>query len=609
MNNNSKTFKTNTSLLFYFLKGSKRYFFLAVFFASLLSILDLVRPQVISFTVDYLLTDIRPELNSIKQYLVNLAGGVDYLKNNLWIMALIIIIAAITSAIFRFFFRYFNSKGAETLVKRMRDRLFNHILHLPFKWHSENHTGDIIQRCTSDVEQIKMFLSNQVTTLFRVAILVIFALIFMFRMNWKLTLVSAIFIPIIISYSFFFYKRMGDTFEKVDSEEGRLSAIAQENLTGVRVVRAFGREAYERERFEKQNVLYTNHWIRLMRLLSAFWSTGDIISQAQVISVMSYGVYLCVTGEITAGEYIAFVSYNNMLGWPVRMLGRVISDLSKVGISIGRLAYIMNSQEEKDLYETSKPDLLQDIEFKNVSYSYENGNSETLHDINLKIKGGSTIGILGSTGSGKSTLMYLLDRLYELPEGSGQITIGGIDIKNIDMSYLRENIGMVLQEPYLFSRTLFENIRIANQNANLEDVRSVAKIASLDDSISKFQEGYETFVGERGVTLSGGQKQRAVIAQMLLRKPPIMIFDDSLSAVDAETDHKIRSALNESAKDTTTILITHRVTTIMNADYIVVMDKGRIIEAGSHEQLLKLNGTYSKIYDLQLSHGLQLGEV
>ena len=572
---------------------------LFIFFACLVSLLDLINPKIISYTVDTVLGDEAGKLPGVIDHMLASLGGEAWLKDNLWAVALAVMVVAVAGALCRYFFQYLNGVGSEKLVHNMRNRLFDHILHLPFSWHSENRTGDIIQRCTSDVETIRMFLSEQLTHLFRVVVLIGMALYFMFNMNVQLSLVVVAFIPVIVGYSLFFHTKIGDQFEKVDIEEGKLSAIAQENLTGVRVVRAFGKEAYERSRFEKQNAYYTDFWVRLMKLMSAFWTSSDLVSYLQLLAVMVYGTVLCVNGEITVGTFIAFNSYTAMLMWPIRSLGRTIANMSKAGISIDRLRYIMNAECEEDHGTVTDINMHGDIVFDHVSYQYENGSKDILQDVSFTVKGGTTIGILGGTGSGKSTLMYLLDRLYELPYGNGTITIDGVDIRDIPLSYLRENIGMVLQEPYLFSRTLEENIAIAGRNADHSDVLRASAAAALDHAVSHFKDGYQTFVGERGVTLSGGQKQRTAIAQMLVRNAPIMIFDDSLSAVDAETDAKIRNALKQSTGDSTVILIAHRITTLMNADLIVVLEDGKVAEMGNHVQLMERNGIYRKIHDLQ----------
>jgi ATP-binding cassette subfamily B protein len=590
-------FPTRTKMVLYFMRSSMKFFVGSILFACMVSVLDLINPKIISFTVDSVLGTKEAVLPSWLMHWITQLGGMAYLRSHLWVIAVSVIVIAAVGALFRFTFNLLNSMGAERLVKTMRDSLFDHILHLPFTWHSENRTGDIIQRCTSDVEQIKVFLSEQLTSLFRIILMIGLTLSFMFAMNVKLALAVSIYIPIILGYSLFFHHKIGDAFEKADVEEGKLSSIVQENLTGVRVVRAFGRESYEKGRFEKQNNHYTNMWVHLMKLLAAFWMSSDIFTYLQVLTVLAYGASLCVSGELTTGNYIAFISYTMMIMWPIRNLGRVISNLSKAGISIDRLRYIMNSEVEKDRETALTPDMHQDIVFDNVSYTYDNGTSEILDHVSFTTKAGKTVGILGGTGSGKSTLMYLLDRLYDLKEGS--IKIGDVDIRDMKAEWVRTNIGMVLQEPYLFSRSLEENIKIAEPEANFEEVQYAAKIASLDHAIEHFKEGYETFVGERGVTLSGGQKQRAAIAQMLIRKPPIMVFDDSLSAVDAETDAKIRASLKENIGDSTVILIAHRITTLMNADLIIVMDQGRIVESGTHEELLANNGMYRRIYDLQ----------
>ena len=596
----NKNFPTRSSLIFYFIRGAKRWFFLAIIFALLMQVLSLINPRIIGFTVDSIIGNEPPDVPSFVVPLIEGVGGIPYLKEHLSLIAFAVIFIALCSAVITFLFRLCNAIGAETLVKRIRDCLFEHIGHLPFSWYSENRTGDIIQRCTSDVETIKVFLSEQLTALIRIVIMILMALYFMMGIHPQLARISAVFIPIIVLYSFFFHSRIGATFRKTDEEEGRLSAIVQENLTGVRVVRAFGRESYERERFEKQNKFYTKMWVDLMRLLSLFWSTGDLFSGLQILTVTALGAVFCVQGQMTAGDYIAFVSYNAMLTWPVRSIGRVIAQLSKAGVSIDRLAYIMNSEVESDTEEATDWDMHQDIVFDHVSFSYEEGGQKILDDISFTIPKGTTFGILGGTGSGKSTLVSLLDRLYDLKDGEGKILVGERDIRNIRRSCLRQNIGMVLQEPYLFSRTLRENIRIARQSSSMAEVRDAARIACLDDSIERFQHGYDTYVGERGVTLSGGQKQRAAIAQMLIRRPPVMVFDDSLSAVDAETDAKIRSQLEHSTGESTVILIAHRITTLMQADCIVVLDQGRVKEMGTHEQLIAQNGIYKKMFDMQM---------
>ena len=601
MTKKQERFETRGRLVLYFLNGSKRYFLCSMLFACLVSLLDLINPKILGYTVDSVIDTKASTLPAWINAQIAKIGGAPFLRTHLHYIAFTVVLVALVGAFCRYEFRLNNSKGAETLVKRMRDTLFDHIIHLPFSWHSENRTGDIIQRCTSGVETIKMFLSEQLTALVRITVLIVLSLYFMFTISPKLTLVALCYIPIIIGYSFLFHRRIGNAFRYADEEEGKLSSIAQENLTGVRVVRAFGREKYERQRFEEQNREYTNMWIELMRILSQFWAVSDLFSGLQILTVTIFGSILCVRGELTAGGYISFVSYNLMLTWPVRSLGRVISQMSKAGISVERLRYIMNSEAEQDKPGAVTPDLRGDIVFDHVSFAYENGNAEVLQDVSFTIPQGTTFGILGGTGSGKSTLMYLLDRLYDLPEGQGQITINGVDIADMKAQWVRTNIGMVLQEPFLFSRTLSENIKIARQSANMAEIREASGRAALDEAVEHFDKGYDTFVGERGVTLSGGQKQRTAIAQMLIRKPPVMVFDDSLSAVDAETDAKIRRSLREASEESTVILIAHRITTLMNADQIAVLDHGRVAEIGTHEELLNNHSIYRRIYDLQMS--------
>ena len=337
--------------------------------------------------------------------------------------------------------------------------------------------------------------------------------------------------------------------------------------------------------------------------MALFWGAGDLISGLQIMLIVILGSVFCVRGSMTAGEFIAFISYNAMLTWPVRSLGRMISEMSKAGVSIERIRYIMNSSAEQDKPDAVTPDMHGDIEFQNVSFSY--GDIPVLSDISFKIPQGTTFGILGGTGSGKSTLMHLLNRLYDLPAQNGRITIGGVDIADMKGSSYTNYPGDFecrnLQESFLFSRTIAENIGITCRDMSLDDIRWAASIACVDDAVREFSKGYDTIVGERGVTLSGGQKQRTAIARMLTQRTPIMIFDDSLSAVDSETDAKIRQALRKNLGGSTVILISHRVTTLMQAECILVLDNGRVAELGSHDELMEKGGIYRRVYNMQMT--------
>ncbi len=565
-----------------FLKGSTHYLLLALAAGMLTTMFNALTPQIIRRTVDALTGQDRPE------------------KDFLLLAAAAVVVSATCAGIFTYVSNVCMAKGSEGFLKTMRDQLYRHIQRLPYTWHGQNKTGDIIQRCTNDVEIIRAFVCNQLMEVIRIVFLAVLYMGIMFSMDVRLSAIAAAFIPVVVSYSLFFYSRISSRFLEADEAEGELTAKVQENLTGVRVVRAFGREIYEIEHFDQKNNRFADLWIRVGRLMSVYWGAGDFLTGAQAMTVLIVGTVLTVQGTITLGELMAFVSYNASLAWPIRSLGRVLSNMSKAGVSIDRVTYILDAEEEKDeLWEKEVP-MDQDICFDHVHFAYGQ-DAPVLEDVSFTIPAGSTFAILGSTGSGKSTLVHLLDRLYDLPEGCGSITVGGEDIRGIRRSWLRKNIGMVLQEPFLFSRTVGENISISREHPRREEIREAAGIACVDDAIEQFADGYETMVGERGVTLSGGQKQRVAIARMLMQKAPVMVFDDSLSAVDAETDVKIRAALKESMGKSTVILISHRVTTLMQADCIMVLDHGKIAEMGTHEELMEKQGIYRRIYEIQMN--------
>ncbi len=593
--------KAKLNLLWEFLRGSKRYFLLAIVSAAVTALADMLNPQIIRAAVDNAIGGKEADFPPFVMELVESLGGFAYLGQHLWILALAVIGVAACQVISQYVFRVSNTKASETLVKTMRDRLFGHIQHLPFSWHMKNRTGDIIQRCTSDIDTMKNFLSEQLTSIFRITLMLGLSVTFMLSMHIELTLLALIPVPAVILYSLHFHRTVHKGFEECDENEGKLSALAQENLTGVRVVRAFGLERAEIDKFTKQNDHYTSLWERMAKVLSRFWSISDMLSGIQIMLVVIFGAVFCIEGSLLEGEYIAFISYNSMLIWPIRQLGRMISEMSKAGVSIDRVFYIMNSPLEQDEADAVCAPMDGDIAFEHVSFAYDNG-PEILHDISFTMKAGTTLGILGGTGSGKSTMMMLLDKLYPLAPENGRITVGGRDIRTIQTAHLRKNIGMVLQEPFLFSRTIRENIGITAPDAALEAIREAARSACLDETVTRFAQGYDTMVGERGVTLSGGQKQRAAIARMPTREAPIMIFDDSLSAVDTQTDARIRQAISQRFGKASIILISHRITTLSAADQILVLDRGRIAEKGTHETLKSAGGIYQKIYETQTAH-------
>lgn len=581
-------------IIFRFLKGNIRFLVGTLVFSVLFTACNALIPQIVKYTADHILVlDGIPDGLNVRQALL--------------LAAILVVAAAVLSGIFNYLSKMCLAKGSENFLKSIRDTLYHHTQYLPFSWHVQHQTGEIIQRCTSDVEVIRNFVCRQLPEVFRICFLIILYLGIMFSMNVPITLAAAAFFPMIIGYSAFFHSRIGKRFQDADEAEGALSSTVQENLTGVRVVRAFGREKYEIDRFDQKNNAYSDLWVYLGKLMSVFWASGDLITNLQVLTVMVLGVVFAVEGRITLGEFIAFLSYNASLTWPVRSLGRIISDMSKAGVSMERVAYILEAEEEDATDANNKPALTGDICFRNVSFAYSLDHP-ILKNINFTIPAGSTFAILGTTGSGKSTMVHLLNRLYDLPEGCGSITIGGTDIRDIDRQYLRQNIGMVLQEPFLFSRTIRENIGITKEQLLDEEIRHAAEIACVDESILHFTDGYDTIVGERGVTLSGGQKQRVAIARMLMKQAPVLVFDDSLSAVDTETDNKIRKELKKEMEKATVIMISHRITSLMQADCIIVMDKGEIQQMGTHDQLIQQEGPYKDIYEIQMNSDIRLME-
>lgn len=580
---NRKTRKIQ--LIARFFDGAKRYFVTAIVASLFMTLLNSLTPQIFRFTIDAVL------------------GSDEYpfLAENLWVMGILLIGTSLLSGACMFICRYHTAKAGENFAENMRNALFAHVQKIPMIWHDRNQTGDIIQRCTSDTEVIRNFVVKQLLEVFRTIFLVTVSFGMMVSMNRKLAFMVLLFVPIVVAYSSIFYRLIARRFTDADEAEGMLSTVVQENATGVRVVRAFGREKFEMDRFRERNDAFAELWIKLGTISGLYWGVGDLITGLQVVAVIVFGAVEAVHGNITVGEFVAFASYNTSLVWPIRGLGRILSDMSKAGVSFERVDYIIQEAEEAYGKKVEEPIESYDVSFEQVTFAYNEGQT-VLKDVSFNIPQGTTLGILGGTGSGKSTITQLLTRFYELEDENGVIKIGGKDVREIPLEEVRRRVGIVLQEPFLYSKTIKENIAAANPGVTMEEIRAAAKIACVDDAIMSFPDGYDTIVGERGVTLSGGQRQRVAIARMLLQKAPIMIFDDSLSAVDSETDYLIRNALKEHMKDATVILVSHRITTLMSANKIMVLHQGEIEEMGTHNELIHQDGIYRKIYDIQMSH-------
>ena len=584
--------REKTRLVAGYLKGVWHWFALAIVFACLSMALNALTPQIIRLTVDSILGSREPELNARLLEVLQWETLRQNPTRALVLAALAVLAVALLRGICGFFQRLDQARGSEGYVKAIRDDLYRHIQRLPFAWHKSHPTGDILQRCTSDVDVIRQFVCNQLAEVIRIVFLIVLYVWIMLGMNVRMTLIALIFIPLNAVTSCVFYSRIGRRFQDADEAEGRLTVCAQENLTGVRVVRAFGREAFEEDRFEEKNRTFSDLWIYLGRLLAYYWASGTLMTCLQVMAIVIVGTVECVQGRMSLGAFMAFVSYNESLSWPVRALGRILSEMSKAGVSMDRVGEILREPEEQDDPE-ALPFVPGDIVFDHVTFRYEG--QPVLRDLSFTIRAGQTFAILGGTGSGKSSLILMLCRLYE--PSSGRVTVGGADIADMPAQWVRQNIGVVLQEPFLFSRTVEENIGICGADA--ETIRAAAATACIHDDIEGFAHGYQTVVGERGVTLSGGQKQRAVIARTLLRETPILVFDDSLSAIDTETDATIRARLRETTGNRTTLLISYRTATLQHTDLIVVLEHGRVVESGTHTQLLAQNGIYRRIYDIQ----------
>ena len=573
------------------------HFLWALIATIMMVIIGFLTPLLLSEIVDSILGSEPFTMPDFLMNPINDLGGRDFLRQNLWIPALALILMNVVNGVFTFIKGRSSAIASENIARKLRNDLYRHLQHLPFAYHVKAQAGELIQRCTSDVDTIRRFLAVQVMEVVNTVLMVVIAMSILLPRSVPITLYSLILVPPLFCFATWFFKMVHKSFEVADEADGVLNAVLQENLSGVRVVRAFGQQEREVEKFDRVNNDLRKKNLRLNELLAIYWGGGDAISMTQTLLTLVVCIIYACNGWITVGTLIVFTSTLGMLLFPIRQLGRTLSDAGKAMVSMKRVQAILHEEAEPDEPNALKPDLHGDIVFDHVSFAYPDDNVPVLRDVSFTIPAGKTAAVLGGTGSGKSTMMYLLQRLYT--PTSGKITIGGVDIQQIDRKYLRAHVGLILQEPFLYSKSIWENVGITAPEQEAERIEHAADIASASGFIAKADKGWETVVGERGVTLSGGQKQRIAIARTLLKDNNILIFDDSLSAVDTETDAQIRAALRHEQKDVTTLIISHRVTTLSQADLILVLENGQITQQGTHAELCSQPGLYQRINSIQ----------
>lgn len=512
-------------------------------------------------------------------------------------VAIGIVLLQFVRLVLRFIHNYMKGALTEAISRDMRVALYDHIQTLSYTYHNKADTGDLIQRCTSDIDTSSGFISNKIQDFINLIATIIIGAYQVGSINLTLMWVSMALIPITAISSIIYFRYVNRAFDEIEKSESDMMTIIQENLASSRVVRAFANEKFEIDKLDKQNLDYSKKNYRFNKKMALYWGISDALVMLQYVATLTVGVFLAKEGHVDPSEITACLMLMGMLIWPIRSLGRLISDYGKTMVALRRIEEVLEEPSEYLINGDLKPEIKGNIEFKNVSFKFDDDDKHFLNGVSFDIKAGETVAIIGKTGSGKSTIVNLLTRMLEYQDG--EILYDGIPLKDIEKRYLRKNIGIVLQNPFLFSKTVYDNITIADKKAGEERVYDAANVASIHEDILKFEKGYHTLVGEKGTTLSGGQKQRVAIARILVDEKPIIIFDDSLSAVDTETDMMIRQALKKKTKRITTIIITHRITTAKEADKIIVLEDGSVSAIGNHEELSKKPGLYQNLWSIQ----------
>lgn len=552
-------------------------------------------PLVVQVVIDgVLVPDEKP--SAMVRGAVGLLGGAAWLAGNLWWPGLLLIGLTALAGVFTYLRGRWSARASERIARSVRDRLYGHLQHLSCSYFDAAQTGDLVQRCTSDVETLRVFLSTHVVEIGRAVIMLLIPIPVMLAIDVRMTMVSVTLLGPIVLFSLLYLRTVRRVFKQVDEAEGRLTTTVQENLTGIRVVRAFARQDFEREKFEQRNRAHRDLDYRLYRLAARFWSFSDLLCLTQLALVVGFGAYWLATRSLEVGVFFYFIAAVNLFLWPVRMMGRILTDLGKAVVALERLHEILDEAPESNLGTAAPATSAGRIDFENVSFSHAE-DAPVLDRVSFSIDAGGTLAVVGPSGSGKSTIVNLLLRLYDYDAGS--IRLDGRELRDLPRRHVRSQVAVVMQEPFLYSRTLRDNITMGRSSAHDEEMIEAAQLAAVHESIAGFDQAYDTRVGERGVTLSGGQRQRVALSRALLQEPAILVLDDALSAVDADTEQLIIAALRRRQHRHTTIVIAHRLSTLMHADWIIVLEHGRIAQSGAHGALLEEKGLYRRLWKLQ----------